>query len=201
MARADVPGQTQPPSIAPNDVGEASARLIWARWTEARWMAARARASREDVSPPCSGHDGLTPGLGDRNVVRQPAGAPKRARAAKDWWCSNDAPPNGNADSLAPRQARSLDSPSPGIRRRELSNARLIARSGRPLRPLQTPSRCARGPRRRDRQGRSLLVPRYYVKGVRMSLVRAGNMPSGDCRRVDTRGVTPARDDRPRRSR
>ena len=68
---------------------------------DGRGLPARAWAAR-DVSPPCSGHDGLTPGLGDRNVGRRPDSERRAAVAEAQESGRDDAPSNGNPDPLPP---------------------------------------------------------------------------------------------------
>ena len=57
---------------------------------------------REDVSPSRSGHDGLTPGLGDRTVAMRTDALTHAAIAEEQEACSSDAPLNNNPDSPCP---------------------------------------------------------------------------------------------------
>jgi hypothetical protein len=70
----------------------------------------RADALEKDASPPCSGHDGLTPGLGDREVklahaARRRAWAVGTARSPFRTKMSDD-PSRGHPESPSPPASR-----------------------------------------------------------------------------------------------
>ena len=58
--------------------------------------------ARKDASPPRSGRDELTSGLGDREVAERPGSARLAAVADVQESCSSDAPSNCNPDPLPP---------------------------------------------------------------------------------------------------
>jgi len=68
----------------------------------ASFVAVRPRPIGEDASPPCSGHGGLTPGLGDRKVELRDGRQPLRQEQSRVAE-SDDAPSTGNLKPLAPR--------------------------------------------------------------------------------------------------
>src|SRR5439155_17358656 len=150
-------------------------------------MTARARAGngpQRDVSPSCSGHDGLTPGLGDRKVEVRSGSARRTAVAVAQGQCSNDAPSNGNPDSLCPpaignppeqrtrpRQAR----PAPGLGGAAAPTS--VPEMTVPIRSWPPPVRFGLG---------ILVVRRYYVK-----VVPAPEVPEiNSCPEVDRRAIS-----------
>jgi hypothetical protein len=65
-----------------------------------------ALALEKDASPPCSGHDGLTPGLGDREVkvARAASGLARALGTARSALKTktNDDPSDGHRESPSP---------------------------------------------------------------------------------------------------
>jgi len=111
--------------------------------------------ARKDASPPRSGRDELTSGLGDREVAKRPGSARRAAVADVHESCSNDAPSNGNPDPLPPGSVGC--SPRNDTTRTAGRSVALVwARDHIREFPTSPTSpnltfRCARGPRRRHR--------------------------------------------------
>ena len=126
----------------------------------------------DDASPPCSGHDGLTSGLGDREVkmahaARRPAWALGTTRSAPKTNMSDD-PSGGHPESPSPPASR----PAPDVVHCGPADAR-IRRVLTPCDPFSCLPDAVVAPRpAQSVRFASVLVRRSYVKGVLSAPVR-----------------------------